>query len=114
MGYVKGLKCREHDCGRTYPAQPRHICEYCFGKLEVDLDYEAVNSAVTRQVIQQRPESMWRYKEFLPIDGEPTVGIHVGFTPLLRARNLAKAAASVPSIPCLRAKLIPMVSAETL
>ena len=91
MGYVKGLKCREHDCGRTYPAEPRHICEYCFGKLEVDLDYEAVSSAVTRQVIQQRPKSMWRYKEFLPIDGEPTVGMNVGFTPLLRAANLEKA-----------------------
>jgi threonine synthase len=91
MGYVKGLKCREHDCGKTYPVEPRHICEYCFGKLEVDWDYEAVTSAVSREVIQQRPESMWRYKEFLPIDGEPTVGIHVGFTPLLRARNLAKA-----------------------
>ncbi len=91
MGYVKGLKCREHDCGKTYPAEPRHICEYCFGKLEVDCDYEAMRSAVSRQAIEQRPESMWRYKEFLPIDGEPTVGMNVGFTPLLRAPNLEKA-----------------------
>jgi threonine synthase len=34
---------------------------------------------------------MWRYRELLPIDGEPTVGKHVGFTPLVRANRLAEA-----------------------
>ena len=34
---------------------------------------------------------MWRYKELLPIDKEPTVGLHSGFTPLVKANNLAKA-----------------------
>src|SRR6478735_7589906 len=34
---------------------------------------------------------MWRYRELLPIDGEPTVGLHVGGTPLIRADRLAKA-----------------------
>ena len=48
MSYVKGLKCKEADCGRTYPTEPHHICEYCFGKLEVDYDYEAIGSAVSR------------------------------------------------------------------
>ncbi len=91
MSYVKGLKCRETDCGRTYPNEPIHICEYCFGKLEVDYDYEAIKGAVSREIIQSRPTSMWRYREFLPVDGEPTVGLQVGFTPLFRARNLEKA-----------------------
>ncbi len=91
MGFVKGLKCREADCGRTYPKEPRHICEHCFGKLEVDYDYEAIRSAVSREVVEGRPANMWRYREFLPIDGEPTVGVDVGFTPLLRARNLERA-----------------------
>jgi threonine synthase len=33
---------------------------------------------------------MWRYRELLPIDGAPTVGQQVGFTPLVKADRLAK------------------------
>ncbi len=33
---------------------------------------------------------MWRYRELLPIDGEPTVGRQVGCTPLVRADRLAR------------------------
>jgi threonine synthase len=34
---------------------------------------------------------MWRYRELLPLDGEPTVGPQVGGTPLVRADRLADA-----------------------
>lgn len=91
MSYVVGLRCREPDCGRGYPPEPRHICEYCFGKLEVEYDYQGIAAAVSREVIAGRPPTMWRYREFLPLAGEPTVGTQVGFTPLLRARNLEQA-----------------------
>jgi len=91
LGYVKGLKCRETDCSKIYPKEPLHICEYCFGKLGVDYDYEGIQSMMSRELIESRPSNMWRYKELLPIDGEPTVGFDVGFTPLLRARNLERA-----------------------
>ncbi len=90
MSYVRGLKCRETDCGRTYPKEPLHICEYCFGKLGVDYDYQAIRSALSREVIERRAQNMWRYRELLPLDGEPTVGVQVGFTPLIRARNLER------------------------
>jgi threonine synthase len=33
---------------------------------------------------------MWRYRELLPVAGEPTVGTQVGFTPLVKADRLAK------------------------
>src|SRR6184192_3979271 len=33
---------------------------------------------------------MWRYAELLPVAGEPTVGLEVGFTPLIRADRLAR------------------------
>ena len=90
MSYVKGLKCRETDCGKTYPQEPLHICEYCFGKLGVDYDYGAIRDVMSRETIEGRLHNMWRYRELLPIDGEPTVGVDVGFTPLLRARNLER------------------------
>ena len=54
-------------------------------------DYEAIGKVLTRELIESRPKSMWRYRELLPIDGEPTVGMQVGFTPLVKADRLAKA-----------------------
>src|SRR5207245_7644136 len=47
--------------------------------------------ALDRTKIEARPKTMWRFRELLPIDGEPTVGMQVGGTPLLRADRLASA-----------------------
>jgi threonine synthase len=87
MEKVKGLKCRE--CGRAYPVAPLHVCEFCFGPLEVDYRYDVLRAVVTRERIAAGPPSIWRYKDLLPIDGDAAVGHHVGFTPLVRAKNLA-------------------------
>lgn len=89
MSLVKGLKCRE--CGHAYPVTPTHVCEFCFGPLEVDYNYDEIKKVISREKILSRPQSMWRYQELLPIDGEPTVGRLAGFTPLVRADRLAKA-----------------------
>jgi len=89
MGHVKGLKCRE--CGREYPVDPIYVCEFCFGPLEVSYDYKKIKKKLTRKTIERRDGNLWRYKELLPIDGEPQVGLNSGFTPLVRADNLANA-----------------------
>ena len=86
--YFSGLKCRE--CGKQYPKEPLYVCEYCFGPLEVDYDYESVKNVLTRDLVESRPPSMWRYRELLPVEGEVTVGFNVGFTPLLKADRLAR------------------------
>ncbi len=83
-----GLKCRE--CGRRYPNAPVHVCEYCFGPLEIVYDYDEIKKRLSREIIASRPPTMWRYRELLPIDGDPTVGLHVGYTPLFRADRLGK------------------------
>lgn len=83
-----GLKCRE--CGKRYPKEPLYVCEYCFGPLEVEYDYDAVEKVLNRELIKSRPTTMWRYRELLPIEGEVTVGFHVGFTPLVKADRLAQ------------------------
>jgi threonine synthase len=88
MGYVKGLKCRE--CAREYPVDPIYVCEFCFGPLEVLYDIESIKKVMTRELIESRPHNLWRYKELLPIDRDPTSGLHSGFTPLVRADKLAK------------------------
>jgi threonine synthase len=86
---IRGLKCRV--CGKTYPLSPINFCQDDFGPLEADYDYEAVAECLSREKIELRPWNMWRYRELLPLVGEPTVGLHVGGTPLVRADNLARA-----------------------
>lgn len=89
MSYVLGLKCRE--CAREYPKEVLFVCEYCFGSLEVNYDYAAIKKSLNKEALLSRPKNMWRYKELLPLDKEPSVGVNSGFTPLVRASNLAKA-----------------------
>lgn len=89
MSFVKGLQCRE--CHHQFPKEALHVCEFCFGPLEVVYNYDEIKRSLTHEAIRSRPTNMWRYKELLPIDGEPTVGAQVGWTPLVRADRLAKA-----------------------
>jgi threonine synthase len=89
MAKIKGLKCRE--CRKEYPAKPLHVCEFCFGPLEVDYNYDEIRGMISREGIAQGPKSLWRYAALLPVEGPPTVGLHGGFTPMVRARNLARA-----------------------
>ena len=86
--FFSNLKCRE--CGRLYPKEAIHICEFDFGPLEAAYDYDLIKKHINRDVIGLRPQTMWRYRELLPIDREPTVGFQVGFTPLVRADRLAR------------------------
>ncbi|MDA7645423.1 threonine synthase [Verrucomicrobia bacterium] len=88
-GFMKALKCRE--CGREYPLEAKHVCEFDFGPLEVAYDYDRIEKSLTKESIATRPHSMWRYRELLPVASEPTVGREVGFTPLIKADRLAKA-----------------------
>jgi threonine synthase len=88
MGFVRGLKCRE--CGREYPVDPIYVCEFCFGPLEVAYDYKKIKRVLTRSNILKREKNLWRYKELLPIDGDPQVGLNSGYTPLVRAERLAE------------------------
>jgi len=87
MSNITGLTCRE--CGQEYPIAPLHVCETCFGPLEVVYDYASIRKKLTRKVIESRPASLWRYQELLPVSGEPRIGLHSGFTPLVKADRLA-------------------------
>lgn len=88
MSFVKGLKCKE--CGQEYPKEALHVCDMCFGPLEADYNYDEIKGSISRDLIESRDRNIWRYKELLPIDEEPTVGLKVGHTPLIRAHNLGK------------------------
>ncbi len=86
MKFVAGLAC--HLCGKKYPVNDSWVCE-CLGPLEVTYDYAAIRNAISRELIESRPKSLWRYLELLPVE-EPKTGFNSGFTPLVRATRLAK------------------------
>ncbi|MDD5435594.1 MAG: threonine synthase [Nitrospira sp.] len=83
---IKGLKCRE--CGKLYPPVALHVCEFCFGPLEVDYNYDEIKKSISREKIEKGPKSLWRYIDLLPVEGLPTVGLYAGMTPLVEAKNL--------------------------
>ena len=86
MAKMKALICRE--CGKEYPTEALHVCELCFGPLEVKYNYDEIREVMSRASIEAGPKSLWRYKELLPIEGGPTIGLHAGMTPLVHAKNL--------------------------
>jgi len=87
VDFVTGLRCRE--CGRAYPAEALHVCDYCFGPLEVTYDYERIAASVTRERIAAGPRTIWRYADLLPVADAAPVDLGAGFTPLVRADRLA-------------------------
>jgi threonine synthase len=83
-----GLQC--HLCKAVFPAEATYVCGKCLGPLEPIYDYDAVRQTFTRAAIESRPKNLWRYRELLPITGEPQTGLHSGFTPLVRCTRLAE------------------------
>jgi threonine synthase len=87
VDFVSALRCRE--CARQYPAEALHVCDFCFGPLEVVYDYEAVRRSVSRESIAAGPETIWRYAPLLPVADATPIDLGTGFTPLVRADRLA-------------------------
>jgi threonine synthase len=85
MSALVGLRC--HLCHTPFPAEALYVCDRCLGPLEPVYDYSAIH--LTRELIASRPKNLWRYRELLPITGEPRTGLHSGFTPLVRCDRLA-------------------------
>ena len=87
-GFATALRCKE--CAREFPLEPTNVCDFCFGPLEVQYDYEVLKGRITRDSIREGPLSMWRYGDLLPADASNPVDLSAGFTPLIRADRLAQ------------------------
>jgi threonine synthase len=84
----RALKCKE--CGTEYELKAMHVCEFCFGPLEVAYDYSALKQRVSHATIQAGPNSIWRYRPFLPVLSDRPIDVGTGMTPLLQANRLAR------------------------
>jgi threonine synthase len=87
MSTLVGLEC--HLCHARFPAEALFVCDQCFGPLEPVYDYERARATLTPAAVAARPKNLWRYRELLPITGEPRTGLNSGFTPLVKAERLA-------------------------
>jgi len=83
---ARPLRCR--NCGAEGPPAPVAICGQCLGPL--DPVYDPDRPLPDRETIAGRAPSLWRYREWLPFDGEPTLSLDTGFTPLVDAPALAR------------------------
>ncbi|WP_028058608.1 threonine synthase [Candidatus Solirubrobacter pratensis] len=81
------LKCKE--CSTTYPLEARFVCERCFGPLEVAYARPEEDPAALRRRIQAGPHTLWRYADFLPLEGPARSALPTGWTPLVKADRLA-------------------------
>ena len=82
MTNVLSLRCKE--CGRDYPQEPIYVCDFCFGPLEVNYDYDEIAKNISRESIQDGPLTIWRYDQLLPASRDSAVDIGAGMTPLLK------------------------------
>jgi threonine synthase len=89
MGATK-LTCRE--CGTDYGLEALYVCDRCFGPLEVGYEHAKLDVEHVRRRIQGGPQNIWRYHDFLPLEGpqpRTRTGLPAGCTPLIRADRLA-------------------------
>ncbi len=89
MATIESLVCKE--CRTPYPLDARYVCERCFGPLDVSYrDSGDADPAALRRRIQAGPPNIWRYADFLPLEGAARSALPAGGTPLLRADRLAE------------------------
>ncbi len=67
MKNVKYAKCVK--CGKIYEATPNLTNCSCGGILDIIYDYDYIKTVLTKdKLAQRRDNSMWRYRELLPVE----------------------------------------------
>ncbi len=91
QSYLSHLECGW--CGKTYDFREiLNLCPACGKPLLPRYDLDAAKANFTPERLKNRPKSLWRYGEMLPVQGESfryTLG--EGFTPMLPVSRLGKA-----------------------
>lgn len=85
------LRARPQHCPRCdveYEPAAVAVCASCLGPLEPS--YLGERALPDRATIARRPPNMWRYREWLPFDGEPRFSRDTGYTPLFEVPSLAR------------------------
>ncbi len=89
--WLTNLECT--NCGATYSAEELHTtCTACGKVLFARYDLEAVKRELKPDMLLQRPPTMWRWVELMPVrDQANIVTLGEGGTPLLPAKGIEAA-----------------------
>ena len=89
---LKNVKCaRCVKCGKEYEAVPNLTNCSCGGILDIIYDYDYIKANLTKEKLKSRPNTMWRYRELLPVEETtPDTPLRVGWSPLYEEDRLAK------------------------
>jgi threonine synthase len=90
MMNVTHLECAR--CGASYePNRLYNLCQQCGKPLLVRYDLAQVARALRREHLAERPPTLWRYREALPVEqAENAITLGEGFTPLIHAKRLGE------------------------
>ena len=89
---LKNVKCaRCVKCGKEYEATANLTNCSCGGILDIIYDYDYIKKNLTKETLKSRPNTMWRYRELLPVEETtPDTPLRVGWSPLYEEPRLAK------------------------
>jgi threonine synthase len=88
--FVTHLECSL--TGETYPADAVHTVSRAGKPLLVRYDLAGVGRALDRRTLAERPQTLWRYRELLPVRRpHNVVSLGEPVTPLIPLRRLARA-----------------------
>jgi threonine synthase len=82
------LECGK--CGQTYDAnQLMNLCPACGKPLLARYDLKKAAQTLTKEALKERPASLWRYEEVLPVQRDDArIMLGEGWTPLICAGTL--------------------------
>ena len=87
LNFVTHLECS--NTGKEYPSGKIIGLSEDNAPLLVRYDLNAISQSIDKKTLNDRPENLWRYKEFLPVREESNiVSLGESFTPLLHGPNL--------------------------
>ena len=80
---LSGLDCRAC-CTQVRPDRPVGTCPTCGGALLAQYDLSRLDAQGWCDHLEQRPRTLWRYRELLPVQAvESVVTLGEGYTPIL-------------------------------
>ncbi len=82
--YFTHLKCLS--CGATYGKEEVYLCPRCGGFLDPKYDYDGIAEAFRIEDLPFRERSMWKWREFMPVDRPVSLG--EGDTPLIKCERI--------------------------
>ena len=88
--YLSHLECT--GCSKSHPADvPQNLCLDCDKVLYARYDLASISRDLSKEQLSERPFTMWRYHELLPVqDPNQVISLGEGFTPIAKAQRLGK------------------------